>query len=272
MNVSIYTLQVRRAIDGPGPDKLLKHYFDMGIVAGDVVESELRELSLKEYNKYITDSGMYFGAFVGLADIITAKCRELEENEARIKCYIDELDSLGVNKIMLAPTVVNAESPEEFYAMRERMVEGFGKMVDYARGSGVKVTIENQSVPQRADSRIADCKYILDQIPELGFVFDAGNFFCVEESALDAWEVLGARSVHSHMKDWEFYEFGRIVRSNMPALRSSVMGEGLVGLDKLLPKMKADGYDGSMVLEVNGRPFTTEIMDKSAEFLLSYCK
>ena len=98
--------------------------------------------------------------------------------------YIDELDALGVDKIMLAPTVIPAESPEEFYDMRERMVDAFGRMVDYARGWGVKVTIENQSVPQRADSYIADCKYILDQIPDLGFVFDAGNFYCVEENAL----------------------------------------------------------------------------------------
>lgn len=272
MDVSIYTVQVRRLIDGPGPEASLKHYHDMGIVAGDVVESELGELSLSEYKKYITDSGMYFGAFVGTADIVTARGAELEANRSLIKGYIDELDRLGVNKIMLAPSVVNAESPEEFCDMRERMVDAFGRMADYARGSGVKVTIENQSVPQRADSRIADCKYILDQLPELGFVFDAGNFFCVEEDALAAWEVLGPRSVHCHMKDWEYNEFGRIVRSNMPALRSAVMGEGLVGLDRLLTKMKSDGYSGSMVLEVNGRPFTTEIMDRSAEFLLSYCK
>ena len=26
------------------------------------------------------------------------------------------------------------------------------------------------------------------------------------------------------------------------------------------------------VLEVNGRPFTTEVIDKSADFLLSFCK
>ena len=272
MNVSIYSLQVRRLVDGPGPDASLKHYYDMGIVAADAVESELAELSLSEYDKYVRRSGMSFGAFVATSDIITAKGAELEENRARVKGYIDELDRLGVNKIMLAPSVVNAESEAEFYDMRERMVEGYGEMVEYARGSGVKVTIENQSVAQRADSYIRDCKYILDRLPELGFVFDAGNFFCVREDALDAWAVLGARSVHSHMKDWEYNDYGRIIRSYMPPLRSSVMGEGLVGLDALITKMKADGYDGSMVLEVNGRPFTTEIMDRSAEFLLSFCK
>lgn len=272
MNVSVYGVQIRRLIDGPGPEASLKHYRDMGIVAVDAVESELRELSLLDYDKYAHSAGMDFGAFVATADIITAEGAELEKNRALVKGYIDELDRLGVNKIMLAPTVINAESAEEFYDMRERMVEGFGEMVEYARGSGVKVTIENQSVAQRADSYIKDCKYIIDQLPELGFVFDAGNFFCVREDVLAAWDVLGDRSVHSHMKDWEYNDFGRIIRSYMPPLRSAVMGEGLIPLSALIPKMQASGYDGSMVLEVNGRPFTTEIHDRSAEFLLSFCK
>lgn len=272
MNVSIYTIQVRRLIDGPGPEASLKRYYDMGIVAGDVVESELADLTLKEHGEYIRGSGMEFGTFVATADIVTAPGKALEDNRAKVKGYIDELDRLGVHRIMLAPNVINAESPEEFYAMREKMVEAFGSMVDYARGSGVKVTIENQSVAQRADSFIKDCKYIIDQLPDLGFVFDTGNFHCVRDDVLAAWDVLGDRSVHCHAKDWEYYDYGRIIRSYMPPLRSSVMGEGILPLKELFTKMKADGYDGSVVLEVNGRPFTTEVLDKSADFLLSICK
>ena len=272
MNVVIYGVQVRRLIDGPGPEGSLKHYAEMGITGVDTLESELKELSFDEYNKYITDAGMSYNAFVALSDIVTANGAEREKNYATVKGHIDELSRLGVPKIMLAPMVIPAESREEFHAMRERMVESFGAMVEYARGSGVQVTIENQSVPQRADSYIKDCKYILDQIPDLGFVFDTGNFYCVMDDVLAAWDVLGSRSVHCHAKDWEYDDYGRIIRSYLPPMSSAVMGQGLLPLDKLFAKMKADGYDGAINLEVNGRPYTTELLDKSAEYLLSICK
>ena len=272
MNVTAYAVQMRRLVDLPDLDRALARYYAMGVVGADIVESELSDISLADYCARIRASGMGVGAFVATADFITAKGKRLEENTTRVKGFIDELSSLGVPMIMLAPSVVNAESPEEFHDMRERMVEGYGSMAEYARGSGVKVMIENQSVAQRADSFIRDCKYIIDSLPEVGFVLDAGNFFCVREDVLEAYEVFKPRIVHSHIKDWEYNDYGRIVRSYMPPLRSAIMGKGLLPLDELLTRMKADGYDKSLLLEINGRPFTTELMDKSAEYLLKFTK
>ena len=272
MKVSMYALHARRIYDWPDPVAAIKHYHDMGIVEADGLESELAALPLPEYKKYINDAGMEMGALVGLSDFITAEGKVLEENTARIKGLIDELSHLGVPKIMLAPMVTTAFDDESFYAMREKMVEGFGSMVEYAKGSGVTVMIENQSVPQRADSYIKDCRYILDQVPGLGFVLDAGNFFCVGDDVLEAYEVMKDRIIHCHVKDWEYHPYGGIVRSNMPAMRSAlVMGEGLLPLDTLLKRMKSDGYEGSLVLEINGiRHETKRIIDDAARFLLAH--
>lgn len=272
MNVSVYAVHVRQLSDWHDEDAAFRHYRNMGIVAADVLESELVDYSLEEYKSKLNRAGMDFGAFVATTDIITAEGVNLEENLTRVKGFIDELERLGVPKIMLAPNVRNAESPEEYYAMRERMVEGYQSMAEYARGSGVTVMIENQSVRQRADSLIEDCKYIIDNAPDVGFVLDAGNFFCVREDVLTAYEVFRDRIVHSHIKDWEYNEFGRIVRSYMPPLRSAVMGKGLLPLDTLITRMRDDGYSGSLLLEVNGRPFDTELLDKSAEYLLSFVR
>ena len=272
MKVSMYALHARRIYDWPDPVAAIRHYHDMGIVEADALESELSALPLPEYKKYINDAGMEMGALVGLSDFITAEGKAREENAARIKGLIDELSRLGVPKIMLAPTVVPATSEEEFYDMRERMVEGFGSMVEYAKGSGVTVMIENQSVPQRPDSFIRDCRYIIDKVPGLGFVLDAGNFFCVGDDVLEAYEVMKDRIIHCHVKDWEYHPYGRIIRSNMPALRSAlVMGKGLLPLDELLGRMKADGYCGSLVLEINGiLRETKEIIDAAARYLVAH--
>ena len=166
--------------------------------------------------------------------------------------------------------VTSADTEEEFYAQREMMVEGYGAMAEYAKGSGVKVTIENQSVAQRADSYIRDCKYIIDSVPELGFVLDTGNFYCVKDDVLEAYEVMKDRIVHCHVKDWEAHDYGRIIRSYLPPLRSSEMGKGVIPLDTLLNRMKADGYDGTLLLEINGRPIFKDLLDQSADYLLSF--
>lgn len=271
MKLSHYVIQVRKMVDSQGFDKMLARYRSMGIVGADVVESDLAFDDLKGHARSIRGAGMEFGAFVETADIVTAEGKDLERNVNLVKGYIDELDRLGVPMIMLAPGVRSADSEEEFYAMREKMVESYGAMADYAEGSGVKVMIENQSVPQRADSYIRDCKYIIDRLPKVGFVLDSGNFFCVGDDVLKAYDVFRDRMVHSHIKDWEFHDYGRIIRSNMPPIRSSKMGQGLLPLDELLTRMKNDGYDGSIVLEINGLPFTSALMDQSTEYLLKFC-
>lgn len=271
MKISTYLVQIRRLVGGEGFEKDMKRYFDMGVTAADVVESELADHTLAEYDGAIRASGMKFGSFVSITDIVTARGNELLKNESIVKGYIDELNRIGVPIIMLAPQVNVAKSREEFYDMRERMVEAYGKMADYAEGLGVSVTIENQSVPQRADSYIRDCRYILDRVPKLDFVFDTGNFYCVGDDVLEAWDVLGNRSIHCHLKDWEACEYSTIIRQNLPPLRSSVMGSGLLPIRELLTRMKRDGYDGRVLLEINGTPFTTELMDKSVEFMKEYC-
>jgi inosose dehydratase len=252
-------------------DAALREFHERGIWAVDIIESELAGVTLTERAARARASGMGIASFVATTDFITAKGETLNENIAKVKAYIDECSALGIDKIMLAPMVKVADSAEEFAAMREMMVAGYGAMSEYAEGSGVTVTIENQSVPQRADSYIDDCKYIIDRCPKLGFVLDAGNFYCVGDDVLRAYDVFRDRIVHVHIKDWEHYPYGRIIRQNLPPIRSSEMGHGVVPLDTLLSRLKADGYEGSLLLEINGRPFDKALVIHDTEYLLSFC-
>lgn len=269
-SISLYSVHARKLEDFHDFDAALRLYHEKGIAAVDFLESELVGTTLKDYYGRMTASGMGVTCFVATSDFITAKGAALKENTAKVKGFIDTLSELGVGKIMLAPMVTSADTEEEFYAQREMMVEGYGAMAEYAKGSGVKVTIENQSVAQRADSYIRDCKYIIDAVPELGFVLDTGNFYCVKDDVLEAYEVMKDRIVHCHVKDWEAHDYGRIIRSYLPPLRSSEMGKGVIPLDTLLNRMKADGYDGTLLLEINGRPIFKDLLDQSADYLLSF--
>ena len=272
MRVSIYSVHLRDMTDFRDYDAALREFGERGIWAVDIIESELVGVTLTERVARARASGMGIASFVATTDFITATGEALEENIAKVKAYIDECAALGIDKIMLAPMVKTADSAEEFAAMREKMVAAYGAMSEYADGSGVTVTIENQSVPQRADSYIDDCKYIIDRCPKLGFVLDAGNFYCVGDDVLRAYDVFRDRIVHVHVKDWEHHPYGRIIRQNLPPIRSSKMGCGVLPLDKLLTALKEDGYCGSLLLEINGRPFDKAHVEHDADYLLSFCE
>lgn len=272
MKVSIYSVHLRDMVDFRDYDAALREFNERGIWAVDILEGELSGITLTERVGRAKDAGMGIASFVATTDFITVTGDALETNTAKVKAYIDECASLGIDKIMLAPMVKVADSAEEFAAMREKMVEGYGAMSEYAEGSGVTVTIENQSVPQRADSFIDDCKYIIDRCPKLGFVLDAGNFYCVGDDVLRAYDTFRDRIVHVHVKDWEHHPYGRIIRQNLPPIRSTEMGCGVIPLDTLLSRLKADGYKGSLLLEINGRPFDKALVEHDADYLLSYCK
>ena len=253
-------------------DAARREFHDRGIWAVDILEGELTDVTLTERAERVRASGMGIASFVATTDFITATGELLSKNTARVKALIDECAVLGIDKIMLAPMVKVADSEEEFYEMREKMVAGYGAMSEYAEGSGVTVTIENQSVPQRADSFIDDCKYIIDRCPKLGFVLDAGNFYCVGDDVLRAYDVFRDRIVHVHIKDWEHHPYGRIIRQNLDPIRSSEMGHGVIPLDELLTRFKNSGYEGSLLLEINGRPFDKALVVHDTEYLLSFCK
>ena len=102
----------------------------------------------------------------------------------------------------------------------------------------------------------------------LGYVLDTGNFYCVNEDVLEAYNALKDRLVHVHCKDWKKDPFGDFVREHIPRFRGVELGQGEVPLAQLIAQLKKDGYKGLLTAEVNS-PITWEDMDYCIEFLKS---
>ena len=132
----------------------------------------------------------------------------------------------------------------------------------------MSVTIENQSLPSRPDSRISDIRYILDNLPELRLVLASGNFFCVGEDVIEAYTALSDRMIHAHVKDWRFSPTGAMSRENIPRFEGCAIGDGILPLAELFDKLRADKYDGNLVLEVNACDITREVLDRSCDYLV----
>ena len=266
MNLSIFASYVMNRVF-PEPETGLSHMYNQGMRCADISEGLLPVYPLHVQVEYFKEAGLRPNCLITTLDIATAEPRVIRNNIALIKGYIDQMARLNIPLIMLAPSVIQAHNRQEFDTMGEKMMESLSKVVEYAKGSGVTVTIENQSSTTRTDSSMYNIRKILDSVQGLGYVLDAGNFFCIDEDVLKAYELLKDRMVHAHFKDWQWDAFGRELCENKPRFNGTVLGEGLLPLRELAQFMKRDGYDGSVALEINSYYITEQMLDDSAKFL-----
>lgn len=254
--------------DFKSPVQALEHFYKRGIRYADVTDDEFKEYPLHQWYDYVTEAGLKPASLVALVNIAAFSKKEREYNLSIVKGYIDQMEKLNIPIIMLNPQGESAGSDDELKIMRENMINAYSEVIEYAKGSGIKVATENYSLLDRADSRMKDLRYILDAVPELGLVLDSGNFFCVGEDVLEAYELLADRLVHAHFKDWKWDPYGHAVRENMPRFEGEVIGKGMLPLKELIARFKRDGYDGKVVLEINALKISLTDLEESADFLV----
>ena len=244
-----------------------RHFYNKGVRYVDMNDDTMESLPLHLYCKQIREGGIIPGALVTILNIASFDKKEREMNIAVVKGYIDQMEKLDVPILMPAPTIGAAKNADEYKEMQNLLIEALTEVAEYAKGSGVKVVIENQSSLLRPDSKIDDLRYILEAVPELGFVLDSGNFFCIGEDVLKAYESLKDRMVRCHCKDWAFNPYGMYIRENMPRFEGVAIGDGVLPLDEMFKKFRDDNFDGGVVLEINARKLTLDMLERSIEFL-----
>ena len=266
MKLSMYTGYIRNA-GFSSFEEGLNYMYSQGIRYGDMVDAEFNEIPLFLYAEHLRTCGMEPNALVATKDIVAQNSALRRRNIAELKGYIDLMDKYKIPYLMPAPSVRDAKNKDEFYSLRERMIESLNELTEYVKGSSVKICIENQSVTTRPDSRIEDISYILSEVPDLSYTLDAGNFYCVGDDVLEAYELFAGRMVYAHFKDWTEDEYGSFVRENMPRFNGCVLGDGLIPLKTLADKMKKDGFDVCVTLEINSPKITQDSLARSAGFM-----
>lgn len=269
MKLSMYTCHARDVFP-PDFAAALRRYRDLGVQGGVFLQSELKKIPFHRYCDYLEDAGLSLDGFVSQCNVASFDENTRIDQMALLKGQIDHAAKRGMPLVMIAPAVEEAATTEERLIMREHMVESYNAIIDYARGSGIRITVENFSLPTRADSFTEDLRYLFDNVPELGFVLDTGNFYCVHEDVLDAYEKLGDRLVQIHCKDWIHDENGWLKREGLPMINGVTLGEGLMPLAQVLERAKVDHPDVVMMLEDNSNNLTLEGLDRSVEFLKQF--
>ncbi|MFP3904230.1 MAG: sugar phosphate isomerase/epimerase family protein [Armatimonadota bacterium] len=137
--------------------------------------------------------------------------------------------------------------------------EQLAKAAEGVEGSGVTLTIEDYGVyPEFSCSS----RHVLDIVEGTGrddvkVTFDNGNFMLADEEPMDAYPVLIDRTVHVHLKDWESVdpeaERGLVSPGGTRYVGCEI-GEGTARVGEVTQRLRSDGYDGWLSLEVSTSP------------------
>jgi len=245
LHVAASTFPFLYSHDGLGALKHLRSLgydtFEMMIFPPHCWPRELSVAQRKEYKSWLNGEG----------GRITSFCYPLLDNNPngvdrlmraytldRYREAIDLAAEWECPYVVAIPGPVNSliNPPHEW--MLNWFVEGMKQLVDYAKGTGVQLLIEN--VPFTYLPTAKDMKDTIDLIgPEVGVNFDVCNSAFIKEDPAEAIRMLGGLVKNVHISDSGYEEF-----------LHARLGTGVVEPGPAAAALNDIGYTGETVLEI----------------------
>ena len=248
-------------------DEALSATKKMGVDSAEIFTFEFDAYPFKNYVECLNQNDIRLNTIIVTSSFTNDDKNNYDAEISKIKGIIDDAANVGSKFVMVVPDANNVLNRSDKDRVLSSIITGMTEITEYAKNTPVTVTMENFSLNTHPYSTIAEMHYILKNVPGLKYTIDSGNFACVQENVLDAYDVLKDYVVNVHMKDFKEDEFGCIVRPNIPVLDGCALGEGFVPLEELMNRLKTDKYDGSLVIEINSEKNVPEDFVHSAEYL-----
>ena len=163
----------------------------------------------------------------------------------------------GLEKVLLIPGFMTEEFSEEDWNVMIGRIRTFTLK---AAEAGCEVLLEDFDNLSSPCSNIERLGRIFDAVPEIGHVFDSGNYLFSGEDALEALDKFLPRIKHVHLKD-------RVATENMAC---PAVGEGCIPIREAVQTLKTNGYNGWLTVEFYGSRHMLEDAEKSITNLKQY--
>lgn len=153
--------------------------------------------------------------------------------------YLATARKYGVERVMVIPRGFRAgPTAEADYA---KIREGLGRFAKEVRAAGIVPMIEDYGGTNDVCSYMTYLKRMLDDIPQLGYALDSGNFYYAGrgEDVLEMMRYAKGRIEHVHLKD----------QTKADNHVYATLGLGAVPNAELVRTVASWGYDGWYTLE-----------------------
>lgn len=188
--------------------------------------------------------------------------------QSQARRVFGDAKAIGAKTLLVIPGFIPEGADPE--ACTRQIIDCTKRLWELADRAGLALTMEDFD---SGSSPIADSSGLLrflDAVPGLTACFDTGNFYFAGEDALAAYERLRGRIGHVHLKDRSANtEYGREERLTLSGgpMHPSPVGAGLIPMEELLARLRADGCGGTCTIEHYGAVPMLECLRRSAEWL-----
>ena len=246
-------------------EKMLEYAVSCGI---DSIECDLWRLEDKANVKALFDNcGIKISSIYNFFDF---PHEDKSTCEIKYRKLLETAAYFGADKVLCVPGFVNED--EQMSECRKIVAERLNEMCIAAKEYGVTVTLEDFDDENSPCCTTDGLLYFMQNVSGLKYTFDTGNFRYCLENADKAYSVLKDYVVHVHLKD-RSYDTANADPNNTNGkadlsgkiMYPSIVCGGVIGIDKLIEKLVADGYSGRFAIEHFGAVNQAEYMKKSAE-------
>jgi sugar phosphate isomerase/epimerase len=148
------------------------------------------------------------------------------------------------------------------------------RVTEYAASLGIKTCTENHGYIFQAPERVEKLIKAVDH-ENYGWLCDMGNFLCADADPLTSVKIAAPYTFHAHAKDF-LYKSAEVKRpkgffrtAGENHLRGTVLGHGVVPVDKCVKALKEAGYDGWLSIEFEGMEENIPALEAGLEYLRS---
>lgn len=269
MRISVFFDHILQAQEQTGKslEELLQGVRQSGIEAVEICLDYL--LQHQEVLDALKQAGLAVSCIYEFYDM--GRCDETEKACKHMEAAV----KTGANRVLVVPGFLKGWSSKRMqHKMREAsaigqfmsgnkeiagMVKGLSFIAKLGSEKGVTVTVEDFDDPNSPLSGMHGIHWFLQQVPELMYTLDTGNYLFYEENVLKAFELLKDRIVHVHCKDRQEENHASVA-----------VGTGYIPFDEVLQKLKAQEYDGYLAIEHFDVANQEACMKRSAEFLKKF--
>lgn len=266
MKLSVFFDHVLQAQEQTGKTlaELLAGVKAAGIEAVEINLDYLNEH--EEVLELLRENGLNISCIYEFYDM--GRCDETEKS----KRHIDTAAKVDAGKILVVPGFLFGEASEkmqevmphgewiaEFFERNKeilRMKEGLAYIARLGKERNVCVTVEDFDDKNSPLSGMYGIWWFLQQVPELMYTLDTGNFLFYGEDVFDAWELLNERIAHVHCKD-----------RNGASKASVRTGSGCIPFGEILYRLQKKQYAGYLAIEHFDVEGQETCIRESAEFL-----
>jgi sugar phosphate isomerase/epimerase len=156
----------------------------------------------------------------------------------------------------------------------ELMAPRIRRVTEYAASLGIKTCTENHGYIFQAPERVEKLIKAVDH-ENYGWLCDMGNFLCADADPLTSVKIAAPYTFHAHAKDF-LYKSAEVKRpkgffrtAGENHLRGTVLGHGVVPVDKCVKALKEAGYDGWLSIEFEGMEENIPALEAGLEYLRS---